>query len=169
MSAGLVLGGDTARPHYNGVIMSAMAYQITSITIVYSIVYLSADQRKHQSSALLVFVRGSHRRPVNSPHKGPVTRKMLPFDDVIMQWMSLRCRRCGSDGIRTIVINTTQDHYVNKHHIFGTVKLTVCNTTAHHTMIHIVCGNILVMHSIRISWYGTVVHRACLIYRKYQE
>ena len=42
------------------------------------------DQRKHQSSASLAFVRGIHRWPVNSPHKGPVTRKMFPFDDVIM-------------------------------------------------------------------------------------
>ena len=70
--------------HYNDVIMSTMASQITSLTIVYPIVYLSADQRKHQSSALLAFVRGIHRRPVNSPHKGLVTRKMCPFDDVIM-------------------------------------------------------------------------------------
>ena len=30
------------------------------------------------------FVRGIHRWPVNSPHKGPVIRKMFPFDDVIM-------------------------------------------------------------------------------------
>ena len=29
-------------------------------------------------------MRGIHRGPVNSPHKGPVTRKMFPFDDVIM-------------------------------------------------------------------------------------
>ena len=43
-----------------------------------------ADQRKHQSSAALVFVRGIHRWPVNSPHKGPVTRKMFSFDDVII-------------------------------------------------------------------------------------
>ena len=43
-----------------------------------------ADQIKHQSSASLAFVRGIHRSPVNSPHKGPVTRKMFPFDDVIM-------------------------------------------------------------------------------------
>ena len=41
-------------------------------------------QRKHQSSASLAFVRRIHRGPVNSPHKGPVTRKMFPFDDVIM-------------------------------------------------------------------------------------
>ena len=40
--------------------------------------------REHQSSALLAFVRGIHGGPVNSPHKWPVTRKMFPFDDVIM-------------------------------------------------------------------------------------
>ena len=65
--------------------MGAIAYQITSLTIVYSTVYSDADQRKHQSSASLTFVRGIHRGPVNSPHKWPVTRKMFPFDDVIMQ------------------------------------------------------------------------------------
>ena len=64
--------------------MSTMASQITSLTIVYSTIYSGADQRKHQSSASLTFVRGIQRWPVNSPHKGPVTRKMFPFDDVIM-------------------------------------------------------------------------------------
>ena len=61
-----------------------MASQITSLTFVYSTVYSGADQRKHQSSASLAFVWGIHRGPVNSPHKWPVTRKMFPFDDVIM-------------------------------------------------------------------------------------
>ena len=61
--------------HYNDVIMDAIASQITSLTIVYSTVYSDADQRKHQSSASLAFVRGIHRWPVNSPHKWPVTRK----------------------------------------------------------------------------------------------
>ena len=75
--------------HYNDVIMGAMASQITSLTIVYSTVYSDADQRKHQSSASLAFVRGIHRGPVNSPNKWPVTRKMFPFDDVIMYCMSL--------------------------------------------------------------------------------
>ena len=70
--------------HYNDGIMSAMASQITSLTIVYSIVYSGADQRKHQSSASLAFVQGIHRWPVNSPPKRPVTRKMFPFDDVIV-------------------------------------------------------------------------------------
>ena len=51
--------------------------------------YSDADQRNHQSSASLAFVRGIHRGPVNSPHKGPVTRKMFPFDDVIMSYQEV--------------------------------------------------------------------------------
>ena len=70
--------------HYDDVIMGAMASQITSLTIVYSTVYSSADQSKHQSSESLAFVWGIHRGPANSPHKWSVTRKMFPFDDVIM-------------------------------------------------------------------------------------
>ena len=70
--------------HYDDAIMGTMASQITSLAIVYSTVYSGADRRKHQSSASLAFVRGIHRGPVNSPHKWSVTRKMFPFDDVIM-------------------------------------------------------------------------------------
>ena len=72
------------KAHYGDVVMGTVASQITSLTIVYSTVYSGADQRKHQSSASLAFVPGIHRGPVNSPHKWPVTRKMFPFDDVIM-------------------------------------------------------------------------------------
>ena len=70
--------------HYNDVGMGAIASQITSLTIAYSIVYSDTDQRKHQSSASLAFVWGIHRGPVNSPHKWSVTRKMFPFDDKIL-------------------------------------------------------------------------------------
>ena len=70
--------------HYDDVIMTILASQITSLTVVYSIVYSGVIQRKHQSSASLAFVREIHRGPVNFPHKWPVTRKMFPFDDVIM-------------------------------------------------------------------------------------
>ena len=66
--------------------MSGMASQITSLTIVYSAVYPGADQRKHQRPASLAFVWGIYREPVNSPHKWPVTRKLFPFDDVIMMF-----------------------------------------------------------------------------------
>ena len=68
---------------YNDVMMGTMASQTTRLTNFYSTVYSGSDQRKHQSSASLAFVRGIHRWPVNSLHKGPVTRKMFPFDDVI--------------------------------------------------------------------------------------
>ena len=70
--------------HYDDVIMTMLASQITSLTVVYSIVYSGVNQRKHQSSASLAFVREIHRGPMNFPHKWPVTRKMFPFDDVIM-------------------------------------------------------------------------------------
>ena len=73
------------RIHYTDNIASVMASQITGISIVYSTVCSGADQRKHQSSASLAPMRGIHRWPVSSPHKGPVTRKMFPFDDVIMK------------------------------------------------------------------------------------
>ena len=86
--------------HYNDVVMGMMASQITSLTIVYSIVYSGAYQRKHQSSASLAFVWGIHRWPVNSPHKGPVTRKMFPFDDVIM----FPSRRNRSDQYRCCLV-----------------------------------------------------------------
>ena len=61
--------------HYSDVIMSPMASQITSLTIAYSAVYSGADQRKHQSSVSLAFLRGIHRSPVNSQHKWPAMRK----------------------------------------------------------------------------------------------
>ena len=70
--------------HYDDVIMTMLASQITSLTVVYSIVYSGVNQRKHQSSASLAIVREIHRGPVNFPHKWPVTRTMFPFDDVIM-------------------------------------------------------------------------------------
>ena len=50
--------------------MGTMASQITSLTIVYSTVYSGTDERKHQTSTSLAFVRGIHRWRVNSPHKG---------------------------------------------------------------------------------------------------
>ena len=75
--------------HYNDVIMGEMTSQITSLTVVYSTVYSDADQRKHQISASLAFMRGIHRWPVNSPHKWPATREMFPFDDVIIEKSAL--------------------------------------------------------------------------------
>ena len=128
--------------HYDDIIMSAMASQITSLMVVYSNVFSGADQSKHQSSASLAFVWGIHRGPVNSPHKWPVTRKMFPFDDVIM---SCNCFRrelwphrlydqhkvkhqvlfsiCASDHSRQGKVLTDEKIFKNLHKIFRMVRL----------------------------------------------
>ena len=56
----------------------------TSRPLLTTIVCSGVDQRKHQSSASLAFVRGIHRWQMNFRHTGLVTRRMFPFDDVIM-------------------------------------------------------------------------------------
>ena len=105
--------------HYCDVIMGAMAFQITSPTIVYSTVNSDADQRKHQSSASLAFVRGIHRWPVNSPHKWPVTRKMFTFDDVIMYRNLSQQSFCAltdttfTDQIQTSIPNAKSRHQID--------------------------------------------------------
>ena len=83
-SCSFVLFTHMHHHHYSDVMLGAMASPITSLTIDYSTVYSGADQRKYQSSASLAFVRGIHWWPVDSPHKGPATRKMFLFDDVII-------------------------------------------------------------------------------------
>ena len=72
-----------AMDQYTDVIMCAVVSQITSLTSVHSTVCSGSDQRKHHGSASLAFARGIYRWLVDSPHKGPVTRKKVPFDDVI--------------------------------------------------------------------------------------
>ena len=65
-----------ASRRYSDVTISVMASRTTSVSIVYSNVCAIADQRKHQSSASLTFVRGVHRSMMKSPFKRPVTRKI---------------------------------------------------------------------------------------------
>ena len=64
--------------------MTTMAFQITSLMVVFSTVYSDRSKKtpKLRVAGLCV---GNSPGPVNSPHKGPVTRKMFPFDDVIMK------------------------------------------------------------------------------------
>ena len=114
--------------------MGSMAFQITSLSIVYSVVYSGADQRKHQGSGSLDFVRGINWGLVNSPHKGPVMRKMFPFDDVIMNswkclgayfwclhvyapghqylwfWLNILCVGPISCMNITLIVNNTEKH-----------------------------------------------------------
>ena len=72
--------------HYRDVIMSAIAFQITGVSIVCSTVCSRADQRKHQSSASLAFVREIQRWPVDSPRKGTVMKKMFHLMTSAWRW-----------------------------------------------------------------------------------
>ena len=74
--------------------MGAMASQITSLAIVYSTVYSGAGQSKHWSSA----------SPVTGefPAQRPVTRKLFPFDDVIMDYLQQICTRVCFDSFRLL-------------------------------------------------------------------
>ena len=105
----ITVAGDSANvriftlkaEHYSDAIISAIASQITGVSIVCSTVHSGAHQRKHQSSASLAFVRGIHRWPVDSPHKGPVTRKIFPFDDVTIKWST--CMKAAD--IHLVLVN----------------------------------------------------------------
>ena len=76
--------------HYNDFIITTMASQIAASRL-FTQPFIMRRSKKHQSSASLAFVRGIHRWPVNSPHKGSVTRKMFPFDDVIIRTAICLC------------------------------------------------------------------------------
>ena len=87
--------------HYIDVIMSAMASQI-SVSLVCATVYSGANQRKHRSSASLAIVRESG----GFPSQRPVTRKMFPFDDVIVGILSEADVRCSIWNATLVTIIT---------------------------------------------------------------
>ena len=70
--------------HYNDVIMSTMTSQITSFAIVYSTVYLMRISKKTSTPRVTGLCEGNSPLTGGFRHKGSVTRKMFPFDDVIM-------------------------------------------------------------------------------------
>ena len=77
------------RSHYDEVIMTTMASQITSLTVVYSSVYSDADQRKHQSSASLAFVWRIHRDRWIPRIKGQLQGKR--FHLMTSSWCFVAC------------------------------------------------------------------------------
>ena len=69
--------------HYDGVIMDTVASQITSPTIVYSTVF-GRGSKKTSELRVTGLCAGNSQVTGEFPHKWLVTRKMFPFDDVIM-------------------------------------------------------------------------------------
>ena len=110
--------------------MGAMASLITILTIVYSIVYSGANKKKQQSFASLAFVWGIHRGPVNSPHKWPVTRKMFPFDDVIMNnWCYIESQNSlNIDSGNGLLPDNTMLLFDKKYLIVSEILRTAINT-----------------------------------------
>ena len=115
------------RSHYNDVIMSERASPITGVSCVCSTVVSGTDQRKHQGSASLIFVRGIHRWPVNSLHKRAVTRRMIPFDDVIMQALFLLT---VLGGLVHCIVNVDIDKISINGYTVGSVTMITCGAAS---------------------------------------
>ena len=101
--------------HYSDVIMGAIIYQITSVSIVYSAVCSDADQKKYQRSASLAFARGILRWPV----KGSDTWNKFPFGDVIMVFKTAKpsspmpyvCCCCKTAEFNTLRLRQNGRHF----------------------------------------------------------
>ena len=131
----------TQTGHNIDVIMGAMASQITGVSIVYSTVTSGGYKRKHQSSAFLAFVRGIHWWPVISPHKGPVTRKMFPFDDVIM----IQTCACHDESVGVSSAKVWHDHITDfflpnfdkePMNVLKNELITYCDNSSHFKIYH---------------------------------
>ena len=134
--------------HYKDVIMGTIASQITSLASVYSAVSLGADQKKHQSSASLAFVRGVHRRPVNSPHKGPVRGKCFHL-------MTSSCTKRQAMASRR-----TSDVYVRRRRGSQLVQIMACR---HHVNQCWFIINLLFVGSFTMTFVATDI--CILVYR----
>ena len=110
------LSATTLQWHHNE--RDGVSNKIICVLIVYSTVWSGPDQRKHQSSASLAFVRGIHRWPVNSLNEGPVTRNIFPFHDVILkignidiggECSSMKCEE-SAPPYRCVLMNKINSH-----------------------------------------------------------
>ena len=140
------------------VIMGGITSQITSLVIVYSTIYSDADQSKHQSSASLAFVWGIHRWAVNSPHKWPLTRKMSPFDDVIMNLLFFNKHAFGLAGAAFVIHVPTAWSGIN-HRSFGVNIIQTCHAIYplyHHLMI--------VFNINRTTQYTYFIHKCTIMF-----
>ena len=108
--------------------MTTMVFKITSLTVVYSSVYTWKTSKLHVTG----LCEGNSPGPVNSPHKGPVTRKMFPFDDVIMKTtVSAYCtiiwtqdpKRDETESNSKQFTWQTSNRYIFPHVLLGKMKI----------------------------------------------
>ena len=112
---------DDTSPHRNttrcsDVAISAMVSQITGFSTVCSTVCSGANQRKHQSSASLAFVRVIHQWPVDSPHtKGQLRGNC--FHKMTSSWKILSCMEHTADDFKRDIATPT---IISQHDLFDT-------------------------------------------------
>ena len=165
--------------HHNVVIMSAMASQITSLTTVSSSVYSGADQRKHQSSASLAFVRGIHGWPVPPPppppppphththtntHKRKSNKKGFIID--IINRDHFKCYKGSSEWFLLILQNKHMDQsssFLYMLHMLDACGRDCPNTTAGrdsgfwHCLLFVTWGGVLFLTQawVLLNWKST--------------
>ena len=115
----------TIHIHHSDVITGVMASQITSLAIIHSTVYFVGGGGGG----------GLHRSPVNSPHKWPVTRKMFPFEDVIILARVIHGCQCLDARIPKATYN--------RHYQYLAVHVV-------HNMVKFLCT---LFYSVHISLY----------------
>ena len=119
-------------------------------------------RRSNKASKLraTAFVRWIHWWPVNLPHKWPVTRKMFPFDDVIM-WLSELGYSIDNDNIYYHVISGEQSDVVaHIHRMYFVYK----NRSSTHLWIALSCWWTLFPRSIYLwtcNWFGALQRQTC--------
>ena len=103
----------TLQGHYNDVLMTTLASQLSSLTVVYSTVYSDADQRKHQSSASLAFVRGIHRDRWISRTKGKLRGKCSHLMTSSWNWRNSIRSSFGSHGGPFPMRTVSENRYIS--------------------------------------------------------
>ena len=140
--------------------MTAIASQITSLTIVYSSVYSGADQRKHQSSASLAFVRGLHRWPVTGQSPAQMASNAINHLSIYLSiYQSIKFGRNGSGTKHLVFIAGHPSKYWPRSLVLNQPTVPVLQPPLHLSSL-LIHSFVLLNGKIRsISHiYGTVTH-----------
>ena len=145
---------DALTLHYSSIIMSMMVSQIISAAIVYTTVCSGIDQRKQWKLHVTGLCEGNSRWPVNSPHKRPVMWKMLPFDGVIMSFVSFLILHLYLmwTCLKSLVQTAMYRMYIC---VYPSMYLSFCPMThphSHSSITHRYGNTSLIARWQRLSW-----------------
>ena len=122
----------SAKYHYDDVTMTTIASQITSLTVVCSIVYSGVDQRKHQSSASLAFVRGIHRDRW-------IPRKRASYAENVSIWWRHHDAAHKSAKQNVYIYDASQLRHMSVVVSKIINNSIICSTAKKTSMFHIIC------------------------------